>query len=326
MNPAWSPFRAVSPGGARAKANIFIFHRVHREPDSLFPGEMDAARFESLLKFLKRWFVVLPLVDLAKRLRDGTTPPSAACLTFDDGYADNLTVAAPLLERYRIPATVFVATAYLDGGRMWNDSIIESIRHCTLETLDLRDMDLATFPLTTIDDRRRAIESVLSRVKYLPLGRRTEVAERIVARARSPVPSDLMLTSTQLRRLASSGVAIGAHTRRHPILASEADDTAQQEIAGSKRDLEDLLQRGVEAFAYPNGQPRTDYRPTHVRMVRNAGFTCAVTTAHGVATPDADLLQLPRFTPWARNGLQLATRLGSHFARSARADMVEESL
>jgi len=103
---------------------------------------------------------------------------------------------------------------------------------------------------------------------------------------------------------AHAGLDVGAHTVRHPILAELSAEDAWSEIAESKRELEALLQRPVTLFAYPNGKPGSDYRGEHVRMVKEAGYTAAVSTAWGAATRDSDVLQLPRFTPWSRNPLK----------------------
>jgi peptidoglycan/xylan/chitin deacetylase (PgdA/CDA1 family) len=103
-----------------------------------------------------------------------------------------------------------------------------------------------------------------------------------------------------LRSLVDAGLEIGAHTVNHPILASVSAAEAWREISESKRDLEQTLGRAVTLFAYPNGKPGKDYAVEHVRMVREAGYVAAVSTAHGAASPQSDTLQLPRFTPWTR--------------------------
>ena len=309
-----SPYRLLSPGGSSAKLDIFIFHRVYCSLDPMAPGEPDVTRFERLVRFLSRAFTLLPLEEAASRLASGTLPAAAACITFDDGYADNLILAAPILARFDAPATIFIATGYLDGGRMWNDTVIESIRKTSVETLDLADLGLPVVPLTTLEQKRGAIATLLPLIKYRPVDERIALAEGIARRARVTPPSDLMLTTPQLRKLGSTpNITIGAHTRRHPILACTPSGEAEVEIGGSRNDLEALLQRGVDLFAYPNGRPDKDYRAEHVEMVRRAGFRNAVSTAQGVATAPADPLQLPRFTPWGESmpkiGLQLARAL-----------------
>jgi len=309
-----SPYRLLSPGGATAKLDIFIFHRVYPRIDPLAPGEPDVARFERLIRFLSVAFTLLPLAEAAERLAAGTLPAAAACITFDDGYVDNLTLAAPILARFNAPATIFIATGYLDGGRMWNDTVIESIRRTSVETLDLGDLGLPTVPLATMDQKREAIGALLPLIKYRPVDERISLSDAIARRARVTPPSDLMLTTPQLRELAAApNITIGAHTRRHPILACTAAGEAEAEIAGSRADLEGMLQKRVDLFAYPNGRPDKDYRAEHVEMVRRAGFRHAVSTAQGVASAPADPLQLPRFTPWGESmpkfGLQLARAL-----------------
>lgn len=318
-----SPYRLLSPGGASAKLDIFIFHRVYPGLDPMAPGEPDVRRFERVVRFLSRAFTLLPLADAASRLASGTLPAAAACITFDDGYADNLTLAAPILARFDAPATIFVATGYLDGGRMWNDTVIESIRSTSVENLDLADLGLPVLRLTTLDEKRAAIDALLPLVKYRPVDERIAVVDAIASRARVTPPSDLMLTTTQLRELASApNLTIGAHTRRHPILACTPAAEAESEIAGSRADLEALLQTDVELFAYPNGRPDKDYRAEHVAMVQRAGFRYAVSTAQGVASAPADPLQLPRFTPWG----QSMPKFGFHLARALLSVPAPETL
>lgn len=78
-------FQLLSPSGARARLSVLIFHRVLPQPDPLFPDEIDAARFDAILGWLRSWFNVLPLDEAAQRLKDGSLPARAAALSFDDG-------------------------------------------------------------------------------------------------------------------------------------------------------------------------------------------------------------------------------------------------
>ena len=92
----------------------------------LLPGEPDAQRFEQIAAFLARCFRVMPLPDAIDALQRGCLPAAAACITFDDGYADNLEVAAPILRKHGLSATFFIATGFTGGGRMFNDTVIEA--------------------------------------------------------------------------------------------------------------------------------------------------------------------------------------------------------
>lgn len=296
-----------------AELSILIYHRVLARPDPLFPGEVDRALFERQLRLLKRFYTVLPLPAALQRLQDGSLPPRAACITFDDGYADNAEHALPLLQQYGLHATFFIATGYLNGGQMWNDRVIDAVREAPGATLDLRDLGLDCLPLASLAQRRAAIEHVLGKLKYLPFEQRQRLAVDIRRRAggamRTMAPA--MLTTFQLQRLHAAGMGIGAHTVSHPILAALSDRAARNDIANGKRELEQLLQAPVTLFAYPNGKAGRDYGPAHVAIVKSLGFTAALATDWGVARPGTglDLFQLPRFTPWDKGRLAFLWRL-----------------
>ncbi|HKW36437.1 MAG TPA: polysaccharide deacetylase family protein [Burkholderiales bacterium] len=289
--------------------SILIYHRVLAEPDPLAPYEVCAAEFDWQLEVLKRWFTVLPLREAAARLREGTLPVRSACVTFDDGYADNATVALPILRRRAVPATFFVATSFLDGGRMWNDSVIETVRNARGEELDARSLALGSLEISTPGLKRRAIGKVLDALKYLPQEERQRRVELLTAEVPGELPSDLMMTVDQVRQLHASEMEIGAHTVTHPILAALDAKRASAEIGDGKRRLEEITGAPVRVFAYPNGKPGRDYGREHVAMVEDLEFEAAVSTAWGVGHAASDRYQLPRFTPWDRTPGKFALRL-----------------
>lgn len=292
-------FGLMSPAGAQARLSVLIFHRVLPVADPLFPDEMYAQRFNEMCAWVKSWFNVLPLDQAAAHLKAGTLPARAACITFDDGYADNHDVAMPILQRHGLPATFFIATGFLDGGRMWNDTIIETIR---------RRVDLPNIPA-----RQAAITTLINQIKYLSTAERVTVTEQLAQSASVTLPADLMMTSAQVKAMRQAGMQIGAHTVSHPILARLSADEARCQIGDSKRFLEDLLGERVGLFAYPNGKPGEDYSPATVEVVRNLGFDAAVSTQWGASRTGDDLLQIKRFTPWDKNKLRFGLRLLQNF-------------
>jgi peptidoglycan/xylan/chitin deacetylase (PgdA/CDA1 family) len=289
--------------------SILIYHRVVAEPDPLVPDLVCAKEFDWQLAVLGRWFTVLPLREAVARLRSGTLPVRSACVTFDDGYADNVAVALPILRRRGVHATFFLATGFINGGRMWNDSVIETFRRAWGDTLDARCIGLDTLRISTINLRHRAIERVLAALKYLPLEERQRRVEEFCANTSHELPSDLMMTAEQVRHLHACGMEIGAHTVSHPILARIDPEHAGNEIRDSKSRLEAITGAPITLFAYPNGKPSRDYRREHVGMVRDLGFEAAVSTAWGVAHAASDPFQLPRFTPWDRTPSKFLLRL-----------------
>lgn len=309
--------RTSQPGqsgrSGQASLSILIYHRVLARPDPLFPGEVDAALFERQLRLLKRFYAPLPLAQAVQRLQDGSLPARAVCITFDDGYADNALVALPLLQKHALHATFFIATGYLDGGQMWNDSVIEGVRHAPGPVLDLRAYGLDRLAVGSLAQRQAAIATLLGQLKYLPFAQRQQLAMHVRRQAGpGPVPRiPAMLSTAQLRGLHAAGMGIGAHTASHPILSTLSERAARLEIANGKRQLEEAIQSPVALFAYPNGKAGRDYGAPHVAIVRSLGFTAAVATDWGVARPGpaTDLLQLPRFTPWDRGRLAFLWRM-----------------
>jgi peptidoglycan/xylan/chitin deacetylase (PgdA/CDA1 family) len=305
--------------GRRRGLSILIYHRVLPAPDPIFPGEVDAKVFDAQLALLKSRFNVLPLLDAVRLAKAGRLPPRAACITFDDGYADNAEVALPLLQKHGLHATFFIATGFLDGGRMWNDTVIEAVRNAPDGELDVRALELGHYQLGTPDSRREAIGGLIGRLKYLPMAERQQQVERLAQHVGRALPDDLMMDMAQLRRLRDAGMGLGAHTVNHPILARLDPAQAREEIAAGKAQLEQLLGQPVPLFAYPNGKPGEDYAAEHVAMVRELGFEAAVSTAWGAQRGIPDWFQLPRFTPWDRSPGRFVLRLARNLTLRATA-------
>lgn len=307
------------PGARRQRLSILTYHRVLPQPDPMFPEEIDAKGFERQLLMLSRFFKVLPLEDAVSCLKNGSLPPRAVCITFDDGYANNAEIALPILRRLGLHATFFIATGFLDGGRMWNDSIIESVRRARGQKIEFPGLGLGRYPIATAAQRREAAVALIEQLKYLPLAQRLEQVERVIQYIAAPLPNDLMLRADQVRALHNAGMAIGGHTVNHPILAAVDQTVSRAEIAVGKESLEGIIGGRVALFAYPNGRPGQDYHGAHVQMVRDIGFTAAVSTAVGAARTESDLFQLPRYSPWDTIPLRFALRLLKNFHEPVEA-------
>jgi len=279
----------------------------------MFPEIPDAAQFERQMRWVGRWFNVLPAAEAVQRLQRGDLPARALAITFDDGYADNATLAAPLLRSLGLSATFFVTTGVLDGGRMWNDTVIEALRAAAPGTLDLSAIGLGVHEIGDAASRRALALRIIAAIKRDPAAVRGERVARIADTVGAPLPDDLMMSSAQVRSLIALGMSVGAHTVTHPILSRIDDAAARSEIERGRDDLEQITGGRVELFAYPNGVPEVDYQARHVQMVRRCGFVAAMSTAHGCAGAGADPFQLPRFTPWdrspARYGLRMTANL-----------------
>ena len=199
-------FRMMSSSGDRGRLSVLIFHRVLPEPDPLFPEDMHARRFDELCGWLRSWFKILALDEAVKHLKAGTLPAGSASITFDDGYADNHRVALPILQRHGLSATFFIATGFLDGGRMWNDTVIESVRQSKFSGVDLSALGLGDHSIESLDQKRAAIASLIGQIKYLGVEERIAVTEALAQVAKVRPPENLMMTSHEVKAMRLAGM------------------------------------------------------------------------------------------------------------------------
>ncbi len=290
---------AVCPGGRRGRLSILIFHRVIDEPDPLFPDDAESVSdFDTILSWVSQWFRVLPLQDAVEKLESGNLPRRAACITFDDGYADNYLNALPVLQKHGLHATFFIATGFLDGKRMWNDTIIEAIRLTPGEEIDASSIGLGRLRTGTLDEKREAVGSLVTELKHRPPEERAELVAGLAGSVDATLPTDLMMTTDQLLALHASGMGIGAHTVTHPILRLCDEEAARAEISDSRETLQSVLGEDIRLFAYPNGKRGDDYGDREARIVQELGFDAAVSTNPGTSRPGDSLFELRRYTPW----------------------------
>jgi len=301
------------------RLSILIYHRVLDKPDAFNPHEIDRVDFYLQMKWVNRIFNVLSLDEAVIRLNNGTLPPRALCITFDDGYKDNCTNALPILIEHGLSATFFVATGFLNGGIMWNDSIIEAFRNTNQQFLDLSRFGFGQYALSS--DKSKVLNEVIEKIKFLNFSDRLAAIEDVKVQLKVIDPIDLMMTDDEVRYLSASGMFIGGHTVRHPILSKLEVDEARSEIVQGKIELEKIIEKEIKIFAYPNGKPGRDYKKEHVELVREAGFEVAVSTAWGVASRHSDIFQLPRFTPWDKGIGKFLLRLYKN-RFSAKEDLV----
>lgn len=282
-------------GGPRAALPILMYHRVLDRPDPL-QGELHLARvMDTQFRTLRQFFKVLPLDEAAEMLTAGKLPARAVCITFDDGYRDNHDLALPLLQRHGLTATFYVASSYLNGGMIFHDVLIETIRHAPTGILDLGIDGLDSLSIGDMASRVAAIQHLMGAMKYLPPLQRQQLSERLLESLGPNAPRSLMMSDEQVRAMSRSGMSIGGHTAHHVILSKLSPQAAREEIVANRQTLSGLINKPLVSFAYPNGKPGIDYDDTHVQLVRELGYHNAVSTHSAVGTQRANILELPRF-------------------------------
>jgi peptidoglycan/xylan/chitin deacetylase (PgdA/CDA1 family) len=227
------------------------------------------------------------------RIADGETaaPARAALITFDDGYKSVLTEALPILEKYEIPAVVFLCTQPIEQGHaFWFDAMAA-----------------------------KAGEEAVEQVKALPWSEwRTATAPFQDA---APAEGMAPLTVEDVRELAAHPlITIGSHSATHPLLSRAPVQVQHEELARSKATIESWIGRPVTAFAYPNGRPRIDYTEDTIRELEVCGYRHAFAVGFQFARGAGARFEQRRFLMLdAMVGVDLAHRLTVSWPRGAEA-------
>jgi peptidoglycan/xylan/chitin deacetylase (PgdA/CDA1 family)/GT2 family glycosyltransferase len=307
--PAWT--RRRPPGGA-----ILCYHRVAELTPDPFGLCTPPALFRAHMEHLRRFCHPISLEGLLRALDAGEVPERAVAVTFDDGYRDALEASA-ILAALEVPATFFVNSERLDTPHEAWQEVLESIFLSALRIPPRLELQLVGVPLVLpsagLQARRAAFDALYAVGRALsPLGR-AGLVERVRAWSRlelEPRDSHRVLLSEELRDLAARpGHSIGAHTVHHLLLPAHAPALQRAEIRDDKAALERVLERPVEAFAYPYGEAMRET----IEMARQAGFVCAVSTRPGLVRPWDDPLDLPRNEMGAFSADELAHRLDALF-------------
>lgn len=285
-------------------ATCLMYHRVledHCFQEGFHPTRGLSVRqsdFEAQMRLVARCGEPLSLPEAVRRLQAGTLATNAVIVTFDDGYVDNLTLAAPILRRHGVPATIYVTTDGPDDQAFlwWYE----------LERL------LGMLPEGAVEFHSQRVEWCGDSQRHQAFGTLNELMKRsspqdqqelldalqsIAGSPASGLPR-MMLTWEQIRELdADPLITIGCHTTHHHPMAQQSAEELAQDLVASRSSLETRLGHPVEHFAYPYGQ-RAEAAQREFTAVREAGFRSAVTTRSGHWMPAHrnHLFALPRTT------------------------------
>ena len=271
-----------------------MYHRVTaRQPDP-YGLAVHPDRFAEQVAYLHSLRRTVPLDHVV-----GSSSADVA-ITFDDGYVDNASVAAPLLAEAGLPATWFIAVGRLGGRPFWWDRLAAALLDRTdgHPGIDVHVAGEALWlDLGTPAARSASLHFLWSRMLALAPEQLELVADDIAARVGKSVPAgqDVTMTLEQLKVVAAlPGQQIGAHTRSHPRLRDKSEAVQRDEVLGSVDDLSRMLQRPVVDFAYPFGNSRADVGALAPRLVEEAGCRLACTTDEGPVRRRSDRYKLPR--------------------------------
>lgn len=258
-------------------------------------------RFEDQIKYLKENYLILRLEDLIEAMHNDIVLPNSVVITFDSGYSDNLLYIKPIVEKYQVPATIFISTGMLESRReFWWDEL-EKI-FCDSKIIG-KELNVNKFGFTinkVISSKQDSIE--IYKTAY-------NVCENFTISQRDEVLHDLLewsgveqkardthrvLTNKELVDLSKSNyITIGAHTVNHGNLSVESSEIKLSEIIESKISLQNLLGYKVNTFSYSFGGT-SDVDPDSIELVKKAGFTCGISNIQGNVDKNGDIFLLNR--------------------------------
>jgi len=305
---------------AKGRGLILLYHRVAQLETDPWDLCVSPRNFGEQLRVLKRLGNCLKARDMLPTITGGPRRAPLFSVTFDDGYADNATVAGPILVENGIPATFFIVSETVGSEKeFWWDALERAFLMPgeLPQTLELtvagriHRWDLGDAAAYSADEFRSR-STWRAEDKEVP-GRRQEVFLEVwqflvalPSTQRDALVLDILdwaglgsaartnyaiMSREQLTLLADEELMeIGAHTRSHPSLPDISIESQFEEIVGGKADLERMLDRPVVSFSYPFGR----FTKESEAAVEKARFTSACTTWGRTVSSESQRFNLPR--------------------------------
>ena len=308
----------------RRQALILTYHGVARNGRNLYTNRncVEMAMFDRQMAYMARHYNVVPLSELVGRFNAGKQlPPYTAAITFDDGFRNNLAVALPILQKYHLPATIFLATSFISSDELglWTECIDSLIHRTSVQNIRLTlDGVKKSFPLRSAADREIASDQVRAFLKTLAATQRKfalkELEEQLEEKTDRPQsggdngsePSEIHEQSTaekeeryaflswqQVQMMARGSITFGSHTHTHAILAPLSEPDLNFELTESRRLIEQNLGASCTLFSYPNGAKR-DFGRREEELLGSLGYVAAVSQIDGFNDASTNIMALRR--------------------------------
>ncbi len=286
---------------AKRKLTVLCYHGVVpdeclRDP-GLYGNAMGLSAFTLQMSLLARFYHAMSPSDLKKwRTESYRWSRNPVLITFDDGYRNNLTHAAPVLERFGIPAIIFISTGYIGASKViWPDEVYLRILNWPKRVLPLPDGRLETHLPGELRKRRKLASAVRELCKRFPDEQVREYLMRLREYKLPPQAEDAFafLSWDEVRTLSRRGFEIGSHTVDHPILTQVCAERLTFELTQSKRTIEQEIGRECWCFSYPNGGT-LDLSPKVIEAICSAGYSTAFTVQGSLASSQDNPLLMDR--------------------------------
>jgi peptidoglycan/xylan/chitin deacetylase (PgdA/CDA1 family) len=280
---------------------VLLYHRV---ADDLIDSQLLAVspkNFDFHMKELAENYRVLPFYELIEELRQGVLKPDTVALTFDDGYLDNLTNAVPLLEKYKLHATIFISSGMVGSEEeFWWDALerVFLTGNTLPPTLSVSSpQGEKTWDLTTAKGRLKAYDEICDILRsdsFEDIQKSVKDLYEWAGIEQTARSSHRILNESQLQKLAESHfIEIGSHSVTHTRLSILSPEKQQQEIRESKQQLEAFIKKPVRLFSYPYGT-NADFNHETVSIVSQEGYEAGIANIQGNIVAPINLYAIPR--------------------------------
>lgn len=299
---------------------ILLYHRVIDTESDPFELRVTPKNFTEHLQVIRNISQPISLADLVEGIRGNTLPKRAVCVTFDDGYQDNLYTVTPLLEQYGVPATVFITTGtagrhrefwwdqleriFLQPGQLpaqlqlsgYNGTLRWELgKHATYSRDEMRQYQAWTLSDSDDPTIRHTILRIIHDL-FLTLNKEDQdrIMDELLTWSGIPAgvrPEYRALDGDEIVKLAQRDlIEIGAHTVHHLNLPAQTLDVHRAEIYECKTTLERQLGHPILSFSYPYGF----YSKNTVEIVRESGYKYACSCLPFPTRQKSNLFLLPR--------------------------------
>ena len=262
------------------KLKILLYHRVANHEKLTFtnPLRVRPTIFAKQMRYLRRKKYNIISLDEGIRLlqEKQNIPKNSIIITFDDGYNDNYSEAFPILQKYGVPASIFLTTDFINTGRMWYHEIEKSISNTNVKTISLNGNN---YSLYTKKQKNELLNKLIKYFKSYDLekGSVNEFVDDLCKRLNTQMNSinGLSLTWDQIKEMNKFNISFGSHCVNHIPCSVHSEEILKREIIESKKIIDEMLNQNTIAFAYPYGEEK-DYDKKTIKFLKDNGFIYAL--------------------------------------------------
>jgi len=262
-------------------------------------GVVTPKEFERQMEYISKNYNPISFDELMECIEKKKNPPeNSVIITIDDGYKDCYVNAYPILQRYKVPATLFLATDYINSNELyWWDKVAYAINNTNLSSFSVPE--LGAYPLGNPCKKLKVKREICKKLRRMSEESKNKIVDELAHTLKvdfeETKEKDLFLTWEEIKKMSENGMDFGAHTCSHAILTKVPYEQAKNEIIKSKSIIESKINKKVNFFSYPSGTI-SDFDDKIKEYLKNSGFTAAVSTIYGInrLNSETDLYSLKR--------------------------------